>query len=57
MTRLAGRIALISGGARGQGASHAERLAREGAQVITGDVLDDLGEDTAARLRASRRGS
>jgi 3alpha(or 20beta)-hydroxysteroid dehydrogenase len=43
---------LISGGARGQGASHAERLARDGATVITGDVLDELGEETAARLRA-----
>ena len=52
MSRLAGRVALITGGARGQGASHAERLAREGATVITGDVLDDAGEETAARLRA-----
>ena len=52
MSRLAGRVALITGGARGQGASHAERLAREGAAVITGDVLDDAGEETAARLRA-----
>jgi 3alpha(or 20beta)-hydroxysteroid dehydrogenase len=50
--RLAGRVAIISGGARGQGASHAERLAREGATVLTGDVLDDAGEATAARLRA-----
>jgi NAD(P)-dependent dehydrogenase (short-subunit alcohol dehydrogenase family) len=50
--RLAGRIAVITGGARGQGAAHAERLAREGAAVIAGDVLDDAGEDTAARLRA-----
>jgi 3alpha(or 20beta)-hydroxysteroid dehydrogenase len=44
-------IALITGGARGQGASHAERLARDGYTVITGDVLDDAGEATAARLR------
>jgi NAD(P)-dependent dehydrogenase (short-subunit alcohol dehydrogenase family) len=50
--RLAGRVAIITGGARGQGASHAERLAREGATVVTGDVLDDLGEQTAERLRA-----
>jgi NAD(P)-dependent dehydrogenase (short-subunit alcohol dehydrogenase family) len=50
--RLQGRVALISGGARGQGAAHAERLAREGAIVICGDVLDDAGEETAARLRA-----
>jgi 3alpha(or 20beta)-hydroxysteroid dehydrogenase len=41
--RLAGRVALITGGARGQGAAHAERLAREGAVVVIGDVLDDLG--------------
>jgi len=50
--RLDGRVAMITGGARGQGASHAERLAREGASVITGDVLDDAGEATAERLRA-----
>jgi 3alpha(or 20beta)-hydroxysteroid dehydrogenase len=46
------KVALISGGARGQGASHAERLGRDGYTVITGDVLDDLGEKTAARLRS-----
>jgi NAD(P)-dependent dehydrogenase (short-subunit alcohol dehydrogenase family) len=50
--RLEGRVAIVTGGARGQGASHAERLAREGARVLTGDVLDDAGEATAARLRA-----
>src|SRR3954469_4555590 len=44
-------ISLITGGVRGQGASHAERLARDGYTVITGDVLDDAGEETAARLR------
>ena len=48
--RLAGRVALISGGARGQGAAHAERLASEGAVVVIGDVLDDLGADTQDRL-------
>jgi len=52
VTRLAGRVVLITGGARGQGASHAERLAREGAVVVTGDVLDEAGEETAARLRS-----
>jgi NAD(P)-dependent dehydrogenase (short-subunit alcohol dehydrogenase family) len=46
------RLALITGGARGQGASHAQRLARDGASVIIGDILDDAGEQTAARLRA-----
>jgi NAD(P)-dependent dehydrogenase (short-subunit alcohol dehydrogenase family) len=50
--RLDGKVALITGGARGQGASHAQRLAEEGARVITGDVLDADGEVTAAKLRA-----
>ena len=51
MRRLEGRVAIVTGGARGQGASHAERLAREGAAVVSVDVLDDAGEETAARLR------
>ena len=50
--RLAGRVAIVTGGARGQGLSHAERLAREGATVISGDVLDEPGEEAAAVLRA-----
>lgn len=49
--RLAGMTALISGGARGQGASHAEQLGREGARVLIGDILDSAGEVTAAALR------
>ena len=51
MRRLEERVAIVTGGARGQGASHAERLAREGAAVVSVDVLDDAGEATAARLR------
>lgn len=51
--RLAGRVALITGGARGQGAAHAERLAREGAVVVIGDVLDDLGHATRDALAAA----
>jgi 3alpha(or 20beta)-hydroxysteroid dehydrogenase len=49
--RFAGKVAIISGGARGQGASHAERLASEGASVLCGDVLDDVGEAMVAGLR------
>ncbi len=49
-----GRIVLVTGGARGQGASHAERLATEGAVVICGDVLDDIGSQYADTL--NRRG-
>jgi NAD(P)-dependent dehydrogenase (short-subunit alcohol dehydrogenase family) len=49
--RLTDKIALITGGARGQGASHALRLGQEGAVVYIADVLDDDGEAEAARLR------
>lgn len=48
--RLLEKVVLISGGARGQGASHAQLLAEEGARVVIGDVLDQEGEKTAARL-------
>jgi NAD(P)-dependent dehydrogenase (short-subunit alcohol dehydrogenase family) len=51
--RLAGRVALVTGGARGQGAAHAARLATEGATVLLADVLDDEGELTAKQLRAN----
>jgi 3alpha(or 20beta)-hydroxysteroid dehydrogenase len=49
---LEGRVAIISGGARGQGAAHARILARNGATVVTTDILDDLGEGVAKELRA-----
>ena len=45
MDRLKGKIALISGGARGQGAAEARIFVREGAKVVLGDVLD--GETNA----------
>lgn len=51
--RFAGRHILITGGARGQGAAHAERLGAEGATVYIGDVLDDTGQKHAERLRAN----
>jgi 3alpha(or 20beta)-hydroxysteroid dehydrogenase len=50
--RLEGRTALITGGARGQGAAHGRRLAEEGAAVLLGDVLEEAGEATAEALRA-----
>ena len=47
---LAGKVALISGGARGMGASHARAMVAEGAQVVLGDLLDDEGAAVAAEL-------
>jgi 3alpha(or 20beta)-hydroxysteroid dehydrogenase len=47
--RVENRVALVTGGARGSGASHGEMLAQEGATVILGDVLDEEGEAEAAR--------
>jgi NAD(P)-dependent dehydrogenase (short-subunit alcohol dehydrogenase family) len=49
--RLDGKVALISGGARGQGAAHAEIFAREGAKVVIGDIRGELGSDVEERLR------
>ena len=42
--RLAGKVALITGGARGQGAAEATRFVAEGAAVVISDVLDADGE-------------
>jgi SDR family mycofactocin-dependent oxidoreductase len=46
MGALDGKVAFISGGARGQGRSHAVRLAREGADIITFDLCEPI--DTVA---------
>lgn len=50
MGRFDGTIALVSGGARGMGASHVRALVAEGARVVFGDILDDEGKAVAEEL-------
>jgi 3alpha(or 20beta)-hydroxysteroid dehydrogenase len=49
-SRLEGKVALITGGARGMGAAEAELFVANGATVVITDVLDAVGAETAKRL-------
>ena len=51
--RLGGKVALISGGARGMGAAEGRLFAREGARVVLGDVLDAEGKQVADGIVAA----
>jgi 3alpha(or 20beta)-hydroxysteroid dehydrogenase len=48
--RLDGKVAIVTGGARGQGAAVARRFVEEGARVTIADIRDDLGKELAAEL-------
>ena len=53
--RLAGKVALVSGAARGMGASHAREMVAHGARVVCGDILDAEGERVAEDLGDAAR--
>ena len=55
MGRVRGKIAIVTGAARGMGAAHARQLVEQGACVVLTDVLDAEGEATAASLGAQAR--
>lgn len=53
MSEQRSRVALVTGGARGQGAAHAEALARAGYSVVIADVRDEDGGQAAAELQSA----
>ena len=53
MTRLTGKVCIITGGARGQGGSEAELFRQQGAEVVITDILDEVGKTHAAAIGAT----
>lgn len=55
MGRLAGKIAIVTGGSQGQGAAIARAFVAEGAQVVIADIAEEAGEELAAELGEAAR--
>jgi 3alpha(or 20beta)-hydroxysteroid dehydrogenase len=55
MSRLQGKVAIITGGARGMGAATSRLFAAEGARVAIADLLDDAGASLAAEIGPNAR--
>lgn len=53
MERLKGKVAIVTGAARGMGAAEARRLAQDGACVVVADILDEEGKRTADQIGKS----
>jgi 3alpha(or 20beta)-hydroxysteroid dehydrogenase len=55
VSKFSNAVAIITGGAQGQGAAEARRLASEGCRIVIGDVVEDLGKATAESLGSQAR--
>ena len=57
MGKLDGKVALISGGARGMGAAAGKTFAAEGARVVLGDIRDEEGQRVESAIRKKVTGT